>query len=112
CFFFFSSRRRHTRSYGDWSSDVCSSDLRSLAALALRGVSKHGALRRSHASRRALTRPPPDEGERPLTDIRRSDILPPGGRGTDESRSLETARGHHAARRRGGATRRIDTSAW
>src|SRR5207248_1482237 len=26
--FFFSSRRRHTRSYGDWSSDVCSSDLR------------------------------------------------------------------------------------
>src|SRR5437867_12283834 len=26
-FFFFSSRRRHTRSYGDWSSDVCSSDL-------------------------------------------------------------------------------------
>src|SRR6266516_5052423 len=28
CFFFFSSRRRHTRSYGDWSSDVCSSDLR------------------------------------------------------------------------------------
>ena len=24
----FSSRRRHTRSYGDWSSDVCSSDLR------------------------------------------------------------------------------------
>src|SRR6266516_7075049 len=27
-FFFFSSRRRHTRSYGDWSSDVCSSDLR------------------------------------------------------------------------------------
>src|SRR6266516_5431744 len=25
--FFFSSRRRHTRSYGDWSSDVCSSDL-------------------------------------------------------------------------------------
>src|SRR6266516_6149464 len=26
-FFFFSSRSRHTRSYGDWSSDVCSSDL-------------------------------------------------------------------------------------
>src|SRR5256885_16468873 len=31
-FFFFSSRRRHTRLQGDWSSDVCSSDL----ALALR----------------------------------------------------------------------------
>src|SRR6202790_76699 len=26
-FFFFSSRRRHTRYYMDWSSDVCSSDL-------------------------------------------------------------------------------------
>src|SRR5207247_5754619 len=25
--FFFSSRRRHTRSTRDWSSDVCSSDL-------------------------------------------------------------------------------------
>src|SRR3712207_7384480 len=27
CFFFFSSRRRHTRYWRDWSSDVCSSDL-------------------------------------------------------------------------------------
>src|SRR5256885_13167437 len=26
--FFFSSRRRHTRLQGDWSSDVCSSDLK------------------------------------------------------------------------------------
>src|SRR5581483_12048318 len=29
-FFFFSSRRRHTRYWRDWSSDVCSSDLREL----------------------------------------------------------------------------------
>src|SRR6267154_4628035 len=29
-FFFFSSRRRHTRWTGDWSSDVCSSDLKVL----------------------------------------------------------------------------------
>src|SRR2546430_12262674 len=28
CIFFFSSRRRHTRFDCDWSSDVCSSDLR------------------------------------------------------------------------------------
>src|SRR6266487_4799430 len=28
--FFFSSRRRHTRWTGDWSSDVCSSDLEAL----------------------------------------------------------------------------------
>src|SRR6266542_2517571 len=32
CFFFFSSRRRHTRCYRDWSSDVCSSDLQARAA--------------------------------------------------------------------------------
>src|SRR5438105_11052270 len=31
-FFFFSSRRRHTRSTRDWSSDVCSSDLTSKPA--------------------------------------------------------------------------------
>src|SRR2546430_9229893 len=31
CFFFFSSRRRHTRFDCDWSSDVCSSDLGGLA---------------------------------------------------------------------------------
>src|SRR3712207_8449627 len=33
--FFFSSRRRHTRYWRDWSSDVCSSDLRTLADRAL-----------------------------------------------------------------------------
>src|SRR5256885_16333509 len=32
-FFFFSSRRRHTRLQGDWSSDVCSSDLNSALPL-------------------------------------------------------------------------------
>src|SRR3989449_4278478 len=31
-FFFFSSRRRHTRCSRDWSSDVCSSDLLGLRA--------------------------------------------------------------------------------
>src|SRR5699024_11927609 len=30
--FFFSSRRRHTRSKRDWSSDVCSSDLQAYGA--------------------------------------------------------------------------------
>src|SRR5690606_40204507 len=33
CFFFFSSRRRHTRFSRDWSSDVCSSDLISVEEL-------------------------------------------------------------------------------
>src|SRR2546421_12883278 len=32
-YFFFSSRRRHTRSDRDWSSDVCSSDLMDLDTL-------------------------------------------------------------------------------
>src|SRR5690606_40021593 len=40
-FFFFSSRRRHTRFSRDWSSDVCSSDL----------------LRRPSGSARILKRP-------------------------------------------------------
>src|SRR5947199_4614908 len=35
-FFFFSSRRRHTRCLSDWSSDVCSSDLK--FSLSLRRV--------------------------------------------------------------------------
>src|SRR5438093_3281249 len=34
--FFFSSRRRHTRSVSDWSSDVCSSDLLRQGAITLR----------------------------------------------------------------------------
>src|SRR5574337_1339386 len=37
-FFFFSSRRLHTRLSGDWSSDVCSSDLKSLLFLCKREV--------------------------------------------------------------------------
>src|SRR5207247_10685880 len=36
--FFFSSRRRHTRSTRDWSSDVCSSDLLALHVDAVEGV--------------------------------------------------------------------------
>src|SRR5688500_19456865 len=35
--FFFSSRRRHTRLQGDWSSDVCSSDLADENAAAVAG---------------------------------------------------------------------------
>src|SRR3712207_8195878 len=33
--FFFSSRRRHTRYWRDWSSDVCSSDLQAKGILML-----------------------------------------------------------------------------
>src|SRR5215210_7195976 len=40
-FFFFSSRRRHTRYIGDWSSDVCSSELRG-SPLAPKGYAAEG----------------------------------------------------------------------
>src|SRR2546426_9168397 len=43
CFlFFFSSRRRHTRLQGDWSSDVCSSDLADVGIQAAPVLSAHG----------------------------------------------------------------------
>src|SRR5437762_13399207 len=41
--FFFSSRRRHTRYIGDWSSDVCSSDLLEKRREADSGSSMPGA---------------------------------------------------------------------
>src|SRR5437868_9350815 len=41
--FFFSSRRRHTRSKRDWSSDVCSSDLITGAGVA--GAEPHRSAR-------------------------------------------------------------------
>src|SRR5690349_22330587 len=39
--FFFSSRRRHTRSLRDWSSDVCSSDLHHAVVLSERVAQDH-----------------------------------------------------------------------
>src|SRR5207247_7042537 len=44
--FFFSSRRRHTRSTRDWSSDVCSSDLKAQQVVREVGMSAE-ALRAS-----------------------------------------------------------------
>src|SRR5216684_7369257 len=43
CFFFFSSRRRHTRCSRDWSSDVCSSDLDAEPAERALGLRLHVA---------------------------------------------------------------------
>src|SRR3712207_7366858 len=37
-YFFFSSRRRHTRYWRDWSSDVCSSDLGPLITVRFLGM--------------------------------------------------------------------------
>src|SRR2546426_5089502 len=52
-FFFFSSRRRHTRLQGDWSSDVCSSDLGARHALSARHA---GGGRTASAADRAASR--------------------------------------------------------
>src|SRR3712207_101718 len=59
-FFFFSSRRRHTRYWRDWSSDVCSSDLtgRKIVFVAYRTSDYHSAIytiRRDGSHRRRLT---------------------------------------------------------
>src|SRR3712207_9086655 len=51
-FFFFSSRRRHTRYWRDWSSDVCSSDLVVLTGAGDRAFSVGSDLRQ----RRSMTK--------------------------------------------------------
>src|SRR2546427_2491740 len=58
-FFFFSSRRRHTRFDCDWSSDVCSSDLRARA----RGPSPLGAGARGGRGLRLEARGRRDRGD-------------------------------------------------
>src|SRR5256885_15170041 len=55
-FFFFSSRRRHTRLQGDWSSDVCSSDL---SGGALDPPPKRSTIESGRALPHSKTCPPP-----------------------------------------------------
>src|SRR5436189_2596796 len=55
-FFFFSSRRRHTRYIGDWSSDVCSSDLR--ARPRVRAAGRRQDLRRQGGRLQVRLAPP------------------------------------------------------
>src|SRR5256885_8730212 len=57
-FFFFSSRRRHTRLQGDWSSDVCSSDL----LVRDRRLLAPDLLERGHERRRERGREPREIG--------------------------------------------------
>src|SRR6266487_4485111 len=58
--FFFSSRRRHTRWTGDWSSDVCSSDL-----------GRSGSTRRNPSSRAAWVNKCADSRESARSEERR-----------------------------------------
>src|SRR5438067_1424579 len=62
--FFFSSRRRHTRSKRDWSSDVCSSDLLNVGTISPGGT-QHlaGELFLSTAGIEALVVPHKTTGE-------------------------------------------------
>src|SRR5204863_7047644 len=78
-FFFFSSRRRHTRSLRDWSSDVCSSDLyaRDLAPdaerneLGRRGLREPGHHRVAHGAGEIMK-------EAAAIRVRDQSIRPPG----------------------------------
>src|SRR6266705_2529915 len=62
--FFFSSRRRHTRSYGDWSSDVCSSDLPAPGAV-VRTEGPRGGTYVAADGRRGRWEPAPVPGSPP-----------------------------------------------
>src|SRR5438034_7147252 len=75
--FFFSSRRRHTRSLCDWSSDVCSSDL--LRCLRLHNQeAEHHLGRPNRLGENKLSHRLPDRGHRagphrPLRHFSRSE---------------------------------------
>src|SRR4030042_1331880 len=66
-FFFFSSRRRHTRCSRDWSSDVCSSDLKSRASL--KGMSAYGLDCVVNALKRPLAQIVENAGYNPLEKV-------------------------------------------
>src|SRR5688500_19388923 len=63
--FFFSSRRRHTRLQGDWSSDVCSSDLAKRSGSAMACWRKPSWTRRwkSRPAASSRSRAPPVRSE-------------------------------------------------
>src|SRR5207245_3452414 len=73
--FFFSSRRRHTRCYRDWSSDVCSSDLQDRTRSRRRDESDAARhlCRAQRALDAALRRPPRHRRQGPQTCARRSE---------------------------------------
>src|SRR5205807_4917519 len=79
-FFFFSSRRRHTRLQGDWSSDVCSSDLavdrQAFLDLGLAVIDGHGidhVLRGSSSAPRTSGAPFCPPRTAPAPDVPRSE---------------------------------------
>src|SRR5205814_4836708 len=69
CLFFFSSRRRHTRCLSDWSSDVCSSDLRGPRAR------RSGVLRHRPAAVWTGADAPEADGPSPGADARPGRVM-------------------------------------
>src|SRR5258707_7697804 len=76
-FFFFSSRRRHTRYWRDWSSDVCSSDLLDREQMLGRHIWDFVSPGEQSASRRAVMRKL--TAEEPLLVFERGYERPDGG---------------------------------
>src|SRR5205807_6820330 len=91
CFFFFSSRRRHTRLQGDWSSDVCSSDLELLGELPKLG--------RPEVLHRPVLRPVEHLGPPQFRQL--TEELVEAGFGVDPGRSEERRVGKECGARRG-----------
>src|SRR5207249_8759293 len=106
--FFFSSRRRHTRSKRDWSSDVCSSDLR----LGLAGS------RRTQQRRPSLRRSPSSSWDSTSTTVpgyapcSRTTSWRMTGDGRDSVRSEERRVGKECRCRGGGGHERKNVSSW
>src|SRR5207245_7266784 len=74
--FLFSSRRRHTRCYRDWSSDVCSSDLPVLPRVSTRSggfVREHVAPKSHRRLRRGIHLRNGPDGRNPLAQHGRGD---------------------------------------
>src|SRR5207249_6355570 len=71
--FFFSSRRRHTRSKRDWSSDVCSSDLVGKRSAGLLVREPQTDVERLRRRRAGVARGPPGDRRGGATDAERSE---------------------------------------
>src|SRR3712207_734692 len=94
--FFFSSRRRHTRYWRDWSSDVCSSDLRTV----VEGQGDHAFLRASVPEHGSVE---PRSGREPLVDHEPTGRQPDPGRGQGRHGAYRTTGGCPEPRQGGAA---------
>src|SRR5436189_6165861 len=93
--FFFSSRRRHTRYIGDWSSDVCSSDLSRQSELCVQGSPSWPL--GSHTFVRKLQNPD-WQGELLRSEERRvGKSVELGGRRIRKQKNIESRHGHSAS---------------